>query len=435
MSQDIVVDSNLKSLIRPLTEEEFNELETAILRDGIREPLSVWEHKGKTILLDGHNRKKICDKHGVTYKTTPITKATLDGEDLDLDSKGRARIWVWHNQGARRNLDSLGWSLLTGNTMPDLAIEAKRRQDEALVENAKNAVHDTKGKFTAIPNKLGNAAKADNKHLDKHQGEAVTRAILNFAPGKTNKTYVQAILKEGGYKDGVFTHPENLKKLEMTSDSGRGRVILELIRSQRNVNNVARLKAVTSANATKLPADKEYSVLYVDCPWKYEFSETDSRKIENQYPTMSVPELCKFKVAFESGKEKSIGDLAAKDSVIFFWATAPKLQEALQVLNAWGFEYKTNAIWDKETIGMGYWFRGQHEHLMVATKGKMPTPAESSRASSVIREPWGKHSAKPDAVYALIESMYPTAARVEIFARCKRTGWDVVGNQMAADAA
>ena len=93
----------------------------------------------------------------------------------------------------------------------------------------------------------------------------------------------------------------------------------------------------------------EFEVVYADPPWRYDFSKSDSREIENQYPTMTVDEICALKIP------------SAKNSVLYLWATAPKLREALQVMAAWGFEYKSHGIWDKEIIGMGYWFRGQHE--------------------------------------------------------------------------
>ena len=95
---------------------------------------------------------------------------------------------------------------------------------------------------------------------------------------------------------------------------------------------------------------KKYQVIYTDPAWKYDFAETDSRKIENQYPTMELEEI----------KNLPINEIADTNCVLYLWATAPKLIEALEVIKAWGFEYKTHAIWDKGVIGMGYWFRGQH---------------------------------------------------------------------------
>ena len=426
---DISINSALKALIRPLTDTEYNGLEAAILRDGIREPLAVWDNEGKFILLDGHNRKKICDKHNLEYKTRVIKKVTIDGVELDLDSLGRARIWVAHNQAGRRNLDSTDAGCMVAQVVPDFANDTKRRQVEAGEKIGASNAHKPKDLESQSLGNLLPKLKGNKPNEIKDLGKAVVQAIAAIAPGKTNKTYVHAILKDVGYdsKTRKISKPERFERI----GSGKGQTqAKDLVKAQRQVATTKLLAEITADNATKLPVEREYTVLYVDCPWRYDFAETDNRKIENQYPTMDVAELCKFKVEFEGGKKKLVGDIAAKNSVIFFWATAPKLREALQVLDAWGFDYKTHAIWDKEKIGMGYWFRGQHELLMVATKGNMPAPGEYARVASIIRAPRGKHSAKPESVYELIEKMYPKAARVEIFSRNEREGWDVVGNQL-----
>ena len=162
----------------------------------------------------------------------------------------------------------------------------------------------------------------------------------------------------------------------------------------------------------------EFEVVYADPPWRYDFSKSDSREIENQYPTMTVDEICALKIP------------SAKNSVLYLWATAPKLREALQVMAAWGFEYKSHGIWDKEIIGMGYWFRGQHELLLVGTKGKFSPPPQPLRIGSVIRERRSKHSKKPNAVRDLIASWFPDKNRVELFARQETVGWSVWGNEV-----
>lgn len=167
---------------------------------------------------------------------------------------------------------------------------------------------------------------------------------------------------------------------------------------------------------------KKYQIIYADPPWRYDFSETNSRKIENQYPTMDLKDISNliYDFPFEF----------AKDSVLYLWATAPKLREALELMKDWGFEYKTNAVWDKETIGMGYWFRGQHEILLVGTKGEFPPPNEKDRVSSVIKEKKTKHSKKPNYVRNLISRIYPNNSKIELFARNKTEGWDVWGNEV-----
>jgi N6-adenosine-specific RNA methylase IME4 len=180
-----------------------------------------------------------------------------------------------------------------------------------------------------------------------------------------------------------------------------------------SANRNANLKKVTNP----IPIADIY---YADPPWKYDFSETVTREIENQYPTMELEDICNIK-----------NIMPTPDScVLFLWATAPKLLEALKVMTEWGFSYKTNAVWDKEKIGMGYWFRGQHELLLVGTKGQFSPPVQETRQSSVIKEARTEHSRKPLAIHDRIESMFPESRYTEIFARSKYNDkWQVWGNE------
>lgn len=164
-----------------------------------------------------------------------------------------------------------------------------------------------------------------------------------------------------------------------------------------------------------------YQIIYADPPWRYDFSKSDSRQIENQYPTMSIDEIKSLKVP------------ADDNSVLFMWGTAPKLPEALATMEAWGFAYKSQMIWDKEIIGMGYWFRGQHEYLLVGTKGKFSPPPQGKRISSVLRHKRGQHSYKPHIVREMISQWYPECSKVELFAREKFLGWDSWGNEVDND--
>lgn len=237
----ISINAELKSLIRPLTEDESEKLEAAILRDGIREPLSVWQHEGKLVLLDGHNRKRICDKHGLEYKTKNVSKVTIDSQSLELDSLDRAKIWVAHNQAARRNLDASGWSFVVATIMPAFSADARRRQVESGEKNGAANAHKVKGlEDKCLPNKFG--SHSENKiNESKHLGEATVRAIKSICPGETNEKYVRAVLKEGGYdpKTQEFKKPEKLAKLETKiaqSDKTKS-VVADLIKQQKQDNN------------------------------------------------------------------------------------------------------------------------------------------------------------------------------------------------------
>lgn len=161
---------------------------------------------------------------------------------------------------------------------------------------------------------------------------------------------------------------------------------------------------------------EEISVLLADPPWQYDFAETSNRQIENQYPSASLEEIC-------SHSESPWFPPLADNAVLYLWATAPKLLEALRVLDAWGFTYKTHAVWDKKKIGMGYWFRGQHELLLVGTRGVMSPPEQSDRQSSILSEERQGHSIKPECAYLMIEGQFPDAIKGEVYARKERQGW------------
>jgi N6-adenosine-specific RNA methylase IME4 len=217
--------------------------------------------------------------------------------------------------------------------------------------------------------------------------------------------------KLAGYLESLKAGKELVEILQKRPDliSTMGNAPKRAFSANRNYN----LKRVTNP----IPVGDIY---YADPPWKYDFSETITREIENQYPTMELEDI------------KSLKNIipAPNNCVLFLWATAPKLIEALEVMKEWGFNYKTHAIWDKEKIGMGYWFRGQHELLLVGTKGDMSPPAPEFRSASVFKVKRTGHSVKPPEIYDEIERMLPNLRYVELFARNKHNDkWLVWGNE------
>ena len=171
---------------------------------------------------------------------------------------------------------------------------------------------------------------------------------------------------------------------------------------------------------------KKYKIIYADPPWRYSAKKVQGAA-ENHYPTMSIEELCALPVA----------DLAAPDSALFLWATFPQLPEALRLIEAWGFTYKSVAfVWLKKNkkadswfYGLGFWTRGNAEICLLATRGH-PKRANAG-VHQVILSHIEEHSKKPEEARSRIVRLMGDVPRIELFARSRAPGWDVWGNEAA----
>lgn len=168
-----------------------------------------------------------------------------------------------------------------------------------------------------------------------------------------------------------------------------------------------------------------YACLLSDPPWSFKtFSAKGHAKSAHaQYGCMSRADLNALPVQ----------EIAAKDSVMFMWATFPMLPDAVALMAAWGFTYKTGGAWAKQSktgakwaFGTGYIFRSAAELLLVGTRGKPEWTSRSER--NLWAAPVREHSRKPDCVHETIERL-TVGPRLELFAREARPGWDVWGNQ------
>ncbi len=164
----------------------------------------------------------------------------------------------------------------------------------------------------------------------------------------------------------------------------------------------------------------KYDVIYADPPWSYAGYGWDRNIPDDLYNTMITEDICSMNIP------------AAKDCVLFLWATMFKLPDAFEVMKSWGFEYKSGMVWDKVHFGLGAYFRGQHELLLLGTKGNPGAPLPANRPSSVLRSIRTKHSQKPIEMYEIIKKMYPDKTYFEMFAREGWVGWDAMGNELTS---
>lgn len=173
---------------------------------------------------------------------------------------------------------------------------------------------------------------------------------------------------------------------------------------------------------------KKYQIIYADPPWSYN-DQGCRGAMANHYPGMPIKDICALPVK----------NIANDNCVLFLWATYPMLKEALQVIEAWGFVYKTLAFqWLKLNprnlgwfYGLGRWTRGNTEPCLLAVKGKPKRIAKD--VFQIIDTPRMRHSQKPKEAKERIIKLMGDLPRIELFAREKTEGWDVWGNEVESD--
>lgn len=200
---------------------------------------------------------------------------------------------------------------------------------------------------------------------------------------------------------------------------------LSLLPGGKNMSwsKVRKLLPAPKTDTPGLP-DGQYGVIYADPPWLYEeHGVSEDRSYggaDKQYPSLTAEELAELPVA----------EIAAADCALFLWTTSPKLNEVWPIIEAWGFEYKTSFVWNKVKHNFGYYNSVRHELLLVCGRGES-TPEVNKLFNSVQtieRSP--KHSEKPCEFRQIIETLYPSARKIELFARGEYPGWDQWGDEV-----
>jgi N6-adenosine-specific RNA methylase IME4 len=366
--------------IFPLLEgEEFDALVEDIRQHGQREPIVLYQNQ----ILDGRNRHRACLEAGIA-----CWFEEYDGDDplafvVSLNLKRR------HLSESQRAMVAAKLATLNDGQrqVGQLADVPTQEQAAALLKVGERSIRRAREVQGQGAPELIHAVEADEVSL-------LAAADVATLPVEDQREIVARGPKE------ILEAAKAIRAKEAR---------------ERYAARVARIAEVSTGN-TPLASQRRYPVLLVDPPWDYRlYNETSgsARAAAEHYPTMKLKEICGLPVA----------GIATDDAILFMWTTAPHLQESFEVLAAWGFEYKTNVVWVKHAQGLGFFVRGQHEHLLIATRGDIPCPLPANRPTSVIQSPRREHSRKPDEAYELIERMYPELPKIELFARGKREGW------------
>ena len=373
---NIKINEEFKKLIPPMEEDEYQQLETSIKKEGVREPLTLWND----ILVDGHNRKEIADKLKVSYKTTK----------KNFKDKTEVILWMIDNQLGRRNISKYDRTRLN------------LKKEDILRPIAKANMSKGGGSGISGRQKSANPIKVREQIAKASKVSHDTVSKVKYIEEKADEKQKKDLSLQRFSINKIYTE---LKKAEN------------------------RKRIAETFKEPPLPRKhKKYNIIYADPPWSFKHysDKGKGRAPDNYYKCQNLQDI----------KNLPIQNISAEDCVLFMWVTYPFLQKSFEVLEAWGFQYKTVGFtWVKKNKksdswfwGMGYWTRSNAEICIIATKGKITR--QSSSVHQIIETPIEEHSKKPEIVKEKIIELVGKLPRIELFAREKVKGWDVWGNEV-----
>jgi len=390
---------NIFDLFEDVDKNTYIELEKAILKDGLREPIVLWHDT----IIDGHHRYDICQRN----------KKKPEFVTVDLDTREDVIKWIRNNQFAKRNLTKEQLNILVGQEY----LVAKQEHGGQL---PKKGVPETGTPFSQ--------EKTDEKIAKKYNiGKSKVRDNAKLV---NNLDIIDEL--DPGYKknyaQGKAKATINEVDLLAKQPAIKAKKIIDKVKKEA-ISITAAIREVVNEETEELdlkPSDKKYSVIYADPPWSYNATLPPKYgDVRFHYKVMSDEDIYNMPVK----------DMTDKNCVLFLWVTSPKLPEGIELIKRWGFEYKTSFVWDKIKHNMGYYNSVRHELLLVAGKGSStPTMHKKKLYDSVVSiERSDKHSEKPEYFRKLIEELYPNTQKIELFARKNTEGWDTFGNEVEGD--
>jgi N6-adenosine-specific RNA methylase IME4 len=367
------IKEEFKKLIPSLTAEEFKQLESNCLEEGIREKIITWNG----FIIDGHNRYEIATRWNLEYET----------ESKRFNNENDVREWMINNQFGRRNLSNYQRSVLAlqlEEVFKEKAKEKQGKRSDLLVNSPKSESIDTRKELAKVAS-VGEQTIARVKVIEAKANEE-TKAKLSTGEVSINQVY------------------QDIKKEEKKEERDKK---IEDVKAKIESENL-------------VSPNKKYHVIGIDPPWAYEekggFSSADYDSESNRgavdYPTMTVEQIKKIELP------------AADDCVLFLWTTHAFLKDSFDLVEEWGFKYKATLVWDKVKMGLGRTVRMQVEFCLIAVKGNPIINGSSER--DIITEPRREHSRKPEAFYQMAERMC-IGNKLDYFSRQNRENWDHYG--------
>ncbi len=405
----------LAELFPPMDEAGIDALVADLSRHGLRQKIVL---DGQAI-LDGRNRYRALLQLGLIGDPVKVSDLTRYFRPLRPE-EGEPLAFVLSQNLARRHLTEAQRALVAAR-LATMGRGRPEKQDSAGDEKSANLRNSGPEMTTA--------AAADALHVSPRSIETA-RVVLaqGAAPlvaaverGEVSLHAAEAVASQPAAAQAELVARG---KAEIMKAAKQFRAEEQALKAARRAEKEQALAARIAGSDAVLDAagaaGKRYGVILADPEWRFEPYSRETgmdRAPENHYPTSPLAVI----------KARPVASIAAEDCVLFLWGTAPMLPQALEVMAAWDFAYKTHAVWDKGRCGTGYWLRSRHELLLIGTRGDVPAPAMGSQWASILDDPAGAHSAKPETAYRLIEEYFPNLPKIELNARSARPGWDVWG--------
>ncbi|MFA5897902.1 MAG: MT-A70 family methyltransferase [Hyphomicrobium sp.] len=413
----------------PLIEgAEFDALVADIEANGLHDPIVMLDGR----ILDGRNR----------FRAARLTRRygeAFGADNVDGKPGGVGVLGTWQNSAHFLAFGAGDFDPTTVEKGPLAWVLSKNLHRRHLTDSQRTAVAADlvvlrQGRRTDLsPNGeksgegLSKAEAADALHVSERQIERQLAVKQGGAPGLVEAVKRGDVSVSAAAEIAQLPISAQLEVIRGADPKAFARVAKERRDERQAEKRVRRTEreAELGARQQALP-DKRYGVILEDPEWQFEPFSRDTgmdRAADNHYPTSSLDAL----------KAREVGGIAAADCALLMWATVPMLPQALELLAARGFAYKTHWAWMKDQIGTGYWNRNQHELLLLGTRGNLPAPAMGTQFRSVLAYPVGQHSAKPPFAHEIAEAYFPSLPKIELNARTRRDGWDAWGFEAPGD--
>ena len=427
---DIVIDSELKSLIPALSKDEFHNLEYSIINEGCRDSLILWDN----VLIDGHNRYEICTKNNIPFGVT----------NKSFDSRDDASIWMIKNQFGRRNLVPYvraELALKLEGFFKKTALENKQESGKLYGENHPKSQEICQNSDKPLTNSSTNEATDEEPTKEQSRNDYARTnrerwleeerckklpAINPIKPIDTKKELAKIAGVSHDTIERVKTiqekAPDELKQKVSTGEISINQAYTTIKREEKEQKRNDEVKENTGKVQKARYIDELkglFQTIVIDPPWDWG-DESDINQMGRARPDYAT-------IPYEDLLEYPVSKFADDNCQVYLWITNHSLPKGFELLKSWGFRYITCLTWVKPSFGMGNYFRGSTEQVLFGVKGSAPLKRKD--VGTHFEAPRGKqHSEKPIEFYKLVESC-SYGPYLELFSRHEREGWTMWGEQ------